>query len=87
MFKYVYQLKGATKMNTPNFDTLENVVKMIDHLENSRIPYMERMQLLHYQMCTIATLADFTTYKYANLISNNYTRAQLQIEITKLERK
>lgn len=72
-------------MNTPNIDTIETVLKMIDHLESSNTPYIIKMQSIHYQICSIATLADDATYKYCTLISRNYQNAQLQMELSKLK--
>ena len=71
-------------MNTPNIYTIETILNMIDFMEESNVPYMIKMQSLHFQMCSIASLADSATFKACTIISQNYTHAQLQIELIKL---
>ena len=71
-------------MNTPNVYTIETLLKAIDFCESSKLSYMDRMEIIHLHMCSIVTLADTATYKACSIISQNYTHAQLQIELTKL---
>ena len=71
-------------MNTPNIYTIESLLNMIEFMEESNTPYMNKMQTVHFQMCSIASLADSATFKVCTIISQNYTHAQLQIELTKL---
>ena len=71
-------------MNKPNIYTIETLLKAIDYCESSKLSYLDRMELIHLQMCSIATLADTATYKACSIISQNYTHAQLQIELIKL---
>ena len=71
-------------MNTPNIYTIETLLKAIDYCESSNLSYMDRMEVIHLQMCSIATLADSATYKACTIISQNYTHTQLQMELTKL---
>ena len=71
-------------MSTPNIYTIETLLNMIDFMEESNVPYMIKMQAVHFQMCSIASLADSATFKACTIIAQNYTHAQLQIELTKL---
>ena len=71
-------------MSTPNSYTIESLINMIDFMEESNTPYMIKMNVVHFQMCSIASLADSATFKACTIISQNYTHAQLQIELTKL---
>lgn len=71
-------------MKKPNIYTIEALLNMIDFMEESNVHYMIKMQAVHFQMCSIASLADSATFKACTIISQNYTQKQLQMELTKL---
>ena len=79
--------KGAIQMSTPNYRTVETVIELIDYLESTSNSYMQKTGSLHYQMLTIASLADSATYKECRIVADNYTNKLLKQELTRLERK